>query len=132
MKSFDMGLDVQASSGQSARLQIFRRYRMRILRLTTAALMALLAQPTWSASMTITVSLSDGSTREVPILVPESQVKTFEDRGYRRSNTFDTLEKATRYRDQMCSLAGHPPQPSSAALLNELCNAANQAIAEWK
>jgi hypothetical protein len=87
--------------------------------------------PALAGGLTKTITLPDGRTRQVSVLVPESKASSYEGRGFSRSSPLASRANAVRYRDGICKLAANPP-PQAKAPFAQLCNDANAAIAEMK
>lgn len=85
--------------------------------------------PTFAANLTKTITLPDGRTREISVLVPESKARSYESRGYHRSASPASRADAVRYRDEICKLAASPP-PRSKAPFTQMCSDATAAVLE--
>lgn len=95
------------------------------------AAMWLATPPALAGGMTKTITLPDGRTRQVTVLVPESKAKGYEVRGFSRSSPLTSRANAVRYRDGICKLVANPP-PQAKAPFAQMCSDANAAVAEIK
>ena len=94
-------------------------------------LLILICSPAQAGGLTKTITLPNGTTRQVTVLVPEAKARQLEGRGYRRAGPLTNRQEAARYRDGICRLAANPP-PRAKAPFAQMCADATSAIAEMK